>query len=61
MADSRSNVATPGLARLGKDAELVAQLYPIPGATQPARSRIGSLEIPADLHGLTAGLAGYGS
>jgi hypothetical protein len=61
MADSRSNIATPGLARLGKDAERVAQLYPVPGAAVRAHSQIESLDIPQDLHELTAGLAGYGN
>jgi hypothetical protein len=61
MADSRSNVATPGLARLGKDAERVAQLYPVPGTAVRPRSQVGSLDIPRDLHELTAGLAGYGN
>jgi hypothetical protein len=61
MADSRSNVTTPGLARLGKDAERVAQLYPVPGAAERTRSQTGSLDIPENLHELTAGLVGYGN
>ena len=59
MSETRSNVAHPGLERLGHDAAQVARRYPAPGRPAPAPWQAGSLEIPDGLHKLTTGLSGY--
>ena len=59
MADT--GTAIPGLVRLGKDAEQVANLYPRPQHPASEAWTAFPVEIPAGLRKLADGHCGYGN